>query len=69
MKEHISITIDAALMARIRKYAKQEHRAISQFAEVAINEYLNKHYTIKSEIITSKSRFSGSFSRQETYER
>ena len=67
MKEHISITIKKSLVGLLKKHARQEKRSVSQLVELALEKYLNQHDAIKGSILTSKSSFKGSFTREEPY--
>jgi predicted transcriptional regulator len=67
MKEHISITIEEGTAQRLRRYALRERRPVSVVVEMAI-ESLLEHQAPEAElIVTTRGRFKGDFSREETY--
>ena len=67
MKEHMSITIDTKIAGILRKHAVQEKRSLSQVVEIAVEAYLGRNGAPGGSIVTSKSSFQGSFSRDTTY--
>ena len=67
MKEHISITIEARVFERLRRYASQERRPVSQVVELAVEEYLGRRANPVDTVVTSPAAFQGRFSREETY--
>lgn len=70
MKEHISITINEKTLDRLRKYAVEEKRTLSQVMEMAAEEYLAENEAAgEGVIVASEGSFQGSFSREETYDR
>ena len=70
MKEHISITIDEKTLGRLRKYAVEEKRTLSQVMEMAAEDYLAENEaTGAGVIVASEGSFQGTFSREETYDR
>lgn len=69
MKSHISATLDDKLLADLNRFGKRERRSRSQIIEMALEEFLRKQGNTEDEIVTSEGRFTGSFSREETYAR
>lgn len=69
MKSHISATIDDKLLGELNRYGQEERRPRSQIIEMALEEFLRKHGAENDEIVTSDGRFTGAFSREETYAR
>jgi predicted transcriptional regulator len=67
MKEHISITIKRDTAQRLRRYALRERRPVSQVVEMAIEHLLEQRAPVTEAIVTTKGRFKGRFSREETY--
>ena len=68
MQEHISVTIEKATAARLRRYARREKRTVSNVVEIAIERLLEQHAPVAEQLVTSRGSFQGSFSRDETYE-
>ena len=66
MKEHISVTIDQALVRLLKKTAIQERRSVSQLVEIAIDQFL-EHNGAAEDLVTTSGSFKGAFSREETY--
>jgi metal-responsive CopG/Arc/MetJ family transcriptional regulator len=56
------------MLADLNRFGKQERRSRSQVIEMALEAYLREHAATDERIVTSKGRFTGRFSRQETYE-
>lgn len=69
MKSHISATIDDKLLGELNRFGQQERRPRSQIIEMALEEFLRKRGEAGDEIVTSEGRFTGTFSREETYAR
>jgi len=69
MKSHISATIDVQILEALKRFGQEERRSRSQVIEMALEEFLQKRSRADDEIVTSPGQFSGSFSREETYER
>ena len=69
MKSHISATIDKKLVEDLNRFGREERRSRSQVIEMALGEFLKKRMAGEDEIVTSPGSFSGSFSREETYDR
>ena len=69
MREHMSITVEAATAQRLRRYALRERRPVSQVVEIAIERLLEQHMPASEKILTTRGSFKGTFSREETYER
>jgi len=69
MKSHISATIDSALLLDLNRVGQEERRSRSQMIELAVEEFLRKRGVSDDEIVTSSGRFTGHFSREETYDR
>ena len=69
MKTHISATIDVKLLGELNRFGREERRLRSQIIEMALEEFLRKHGAEGDEIVTSDRRFTGTFSREETYAR
>ncbi len=67
MIEHISIPLDERIVGLLRKHSKQEKRSISQVVELALEDFLHRNDTEKGRILSTKSAFQGSFSREEIY--
>ncbi len=67
MKEHMSITIADGTLARLKLYARQEHRSVSQVVEMAVEQLLSAKGNTSLGIVTTQGKFEGTFSRQETY--
>lgn len=64
----MSITIESSTARRLRRYALRERRPVSVVAEMAIERLLGEKAPTADDIVTSKGRFRGTFSREETYE-
>lgn len=69
MKSHISATIDHRILDDLNRFGRQERRSRSQIIEMALEEFLRQRGGAEDEIVTSAGCFTGSFSREETYER
>lgn len=69
MKSHISATIDHKILEDLNRVGAEERRSRSQLIEMALADFLHKRGSSGDKIVTSKSRFVGNFSREETYER
>lgn len=69
MKSHISATIDEEILERADRYGNEERRSRSQVIELALEEFLRDRTGEGGEVVTSPGRFSGKFSREETYAR
>jgi len=69
MKTHISATIDEKILKDLNRVGAEERRSRSQVIEMALEEFLQKRGAAVDEIVTSKGRFTGNFSREDTYER
>jgi hypothetical protein len=67
MREHMSITMDRGTAQRLRKYALRERRPVSQVVQMAVERLLDRHAPTAIDIVTTRGRFRGSFSREETY--
>jgi len=67
MREHISITIGKDTAQRLRRYARREHRPVSQVVQIAIESLLEQRLPSSEAIVTTRARFEGRFSRVETY--
>lgn len=68
MREHMSITVEQDTARRLRRYARRERRPVSQVVEIAIEKLLKEHVPAADGIMTTRGRFQGTFSREETYE-
>jgi hypothetical protein len=68
MREHMSITVEKDTARRLRRYALRERRPVSQVVEIAIERLLQQQMPAMETIVTTRGRFKGSFSREETYE-
>ncbi len=55
-------------MERLRRYARRERRPVSQVVEIAVERLLEQQVPAAEKIVTTRGRFKGSFSREETYE-
>jgi len=69
MKSHISATIDNQILEDLNRFGREERRSRSQIIEMALEEFLQKRSGPDDEIVTSPGRFSGQFTREDTYER
>jgi metal-responsive CopG/Arc/MetJ family transcriptional regulator len=69
MKSHISATIDEKILKDLNRVGAEERRSRSQVIEMALEEFFQKRGAAVDEIVTSEGRFTGNFSREETYER
>lgn len=69
MKTHISATIDDKLLEDLNRFGQEERRPRSQVIEMALEEFLRKRGAEGDEIVISEGRFTGAFSREETYAR
>jgi predicted transcriptional regulator len=67
MKSHISATIDNQILEDLNRFGREERRSRSQIIEMALEEFLQKRSGPDDEIVTSEERFSGQFTREETY--
>jgi len=68
MKEHMSITLEKSIAARLRQRAQRERRAVSQVVEMAIEKLLDGQGAVPTtEIVTTQATFKGVFSRQDAY--
>ena len=63
----MSITVDRTTAERLRRYARRERRPVSQVVEIAIEALLEQRAPVVRAIVTSKGRFEGRFSREDTY--
>ena len=68
MREDVSITVSEETALRLRRYAQQERRPVSQVVEIAIERLLQQQMTASDQIVTTRGSFMGSFSREDTYE-
>ncbi len=68
MRKRISITIHGDTVERLRRYARRERRPVSQVVEIAVERLLEQQVPAAEKIVTTRGRFKGSFSREETYE-
>jgi hypothetical protein len=64
----MSITVQRETAQRLRRYARRERRPVSQVVEIAIERLLQQHMPDSDLIVTTRGRFNGMFSREETYE-
>jgi len=69
MKSHISATIDEDILEQVDRYGSEERRSRSQVIELALEKFLRDRAGEGVDIITSAGKFSGKFSREETYAR
>jgi len=69
MKSHISATIDEEVLERADRYGSEERRSRSQVIEMALDAFLRERTAPSEDIVTSRGRFDGKFSREETYAR
>jgi hypothetical protein len=69
MKSHISATIDEKLVEDLNRFGREERRSRSQVIEMALDEFLRNRMGSEDKIVTSGGRFSGNFSREDTYDR
>ncbi len=69
MKSHISATIDNQILDDLNRFGREERRSRSQIIEMALEQFLQKRRGQDDEIVTSEGRFSGQFTREETYAR
>jgi metal-responsive CopG/Arc/MetJ family transcriptional regulator len=69
MKSHISATIDEDILEQVDRYGSEERRSRSQVIELALEKFLRDRAGEGGDIVTSAGRFSGKFSREETYAR
>lgn len=69
MKSKISVTLEKELLEQVDCYGKEKQRSRSQVIEIALEHFLRDRMASGEEIVTSASRFTGNFSREETYER
>jgi len=69
MKSHISATIDEDVLQRADRYGSEERRSRSQVIEMALDAFLRERTAPSEDIVTSRGRFDGKFSREETYAR
>ena len=69
MKSHISATIEESILEEAERFGKQERRSRSQVIEMALEHFLREKVPNSDEIVTSPGRFTGKFSREETYAR
>jgi metal-responsive CopG/Arc/MetJ family transcriptional regulator len=69
MKSHISATIDKDILEQVDRYGSEEKRSRSQVIELALEKFLRDRTGEGGDIVTSAGRFSGKFSREETYAR
>jgi hypothetical protein len=67
MKSNINATIDPELIDAIEDIRRRERRTLNNVVETALTEYI--HRQKGDGIVTSCARFSGKFSRGETYAR
>jgi hypothetical protein len=68
MREHMSITVEKDTAQRLRRYARRERRPVSQVVEMAIERLLQQQVPAVENIVTTRGRFKGTFSREDTYE-
>lgn len=64
----MSITIEESTARRLKRYALRERRPVSTVVEMAVEQLLEQKAPAADLIVTSRSSFRGSFSREETYE-
>lgn len=69
MKTHISAKVDIKILGELNRFGREERRPRSQIIEMALEEFLRKHGAEGDEIVTSDGRFTGTFSREDTYAR
>ena len=69
MKTHISATIDVKLLGELNRFGREERRPRTQIIDMALEDFPRKHGAEGDEIVTSDGRFTGTFSREETYAR
>ncbi len=69
MKSHISATIEESLLEEADRFGRAERRSRSQVLEMALEKFLREKGPTGDEIVTSPGRFTGKFSREETYAR
>jgi hypothetical protein len=67
MKEHISATLDCALLGRARKRAREERRSLSNLLELGLARLLDEDASQAAAVVTSPARFRGAFDRTECY--
>lgn len=67
MKKHISNTLEKSLTDLLKKLAPKERPSVSQIVEGAVEAYLREKGIANGTVISTKSSFLGSFSREETY--
>ena len=69
MKSHISATIDESILEQTDRYGLEERRSRSQVIEMALDAFLRERTAPSEDVVTSRGRFDGKFSREETYAR
>jgi metal-responsive CopG/Arc/MetJ family transcriptional regulator len=69
MKSHISATIDNRIGEDLNRFGREECRSRSKIIEIALEQFLQKRSGPDDEIVTPQGRFSGQFTRKETYPR
>lgn len=69
MKSHISATLDSNLLKQLDRFGQQEHRSRSQLIELAVEDFLRKHFAADNGIVTSNGHFAGRFDREDTHDR
>jgi metal-responsive CopG/Arc/MetJ family transcriptional regulator len=69
MKSHISATIDESILEQTDRYGSEERRSRSQVIEMALDAFLRERTAPSEDVVTSRGRFDGKFSREETYAR
>jgi predicted transcriptional regulator len=68
MRQHLSITVESETALRLKRYALRERRPVSQVVEIAIERLLQQQIPAAEKIVTTRGRFNGAFSREDTYE-
>lgn len=68
MRSHISATIDETVLEQAKSYSLAENRTLSNVIEQALKQFLSGEKR-SQQVITSKSSFKGSFSREDSYDR
>jgi metal-responsive CopG/Arc/MetJ family transcriptional regulator len=69
MKSHISATIDQDLLKDVDRVGREERRSRSQIIELALELLLRDRGATGDEVVTSRGRFEGKFTRADTYAR
>ena len=67
MKEHISATLDCALLGRARKRAREQRRSLSSILELGLARLLEEAPGENDAVVTTPARFRGAFDRSDCY--